>query len=78
MEQLEHSIGKRSQSDKILAYMQNGGAITAALAVDLFNCYRLAARIADIRQRGYIVKTQYRSTPNGGRYAVYSMSEGDE
>lgn len=66
---------RNSQTDKILAFMQNGGAITAALAVEMFNCYRLAARIADIRQRGFIVMTQYRKTPSGARYAVYSMPE---
>jgi len=76
MEQLEHSIGKRSQSDRILEALLDGKKLTALDALEMFGCYRLAARIADIRARGYEVMTSYRVTPNGARIAVYRMPEG--
>lgn len=42
-----------THSDKILRHMQTHGSITAAEAIERFGCYRLGARIYDLRQRGH-------------------------
>ena len=41
-----------SQCKKILAYLKEGNGITNAIAVDKFHCYRLAARISDLKKQG--------------------------
>lgn len=45
-----------SQEDMILEYMETHRGITQAEAVEALGCYRLAARIADIRDRGVSVE----------------------
>ena len=42
-----------SQNREILEYLKTGKSITAAEAVRKFGCYRLAARISDLRQAGH-------------------------
>ena len=44
---------KQTQCDMILAYMTTNGTITDSQARDHLGCHRLAARIADLRARGY-------------------------
>jgi len=48
---------KESQNERILAYLKSGKAITQQDAIELFDCYRLSARIADLRKKGYAIKT---------------------
>ena len=75
MEQIKHSINKRSQTDMILEYLLEGNKLTALDALDKFHCFRLGARIWDIRQMGYEVVKQTITTQNGARIAVYSIPE---
>ena len=42
-----------TQTEKILKYMESGKGITQAEAVTEFGCYRLSARISDLRHEGY-------------------------
>ena len=44
-------MGKQSQCDKILRYMKDTGSITPLDALREFGCMRLAARIADIKEK---------------------------
>jgi hypothetical protein len=67
------------QSDKthceyILEYLELFDSITALEAVRAFDCFRLAARISDLRQDGCYIETEY--NPKGKRYAMYSLPEG--
>ena len=41
-----------SQTDKVLDYMEQHGSITQKEAYEAFGCFRLGARIADLRDRG--------------------------
>ena len=47
-------------SDKLraLAYMEEHGSITPMEALDSFGCYRLGARIWDLRRDGYDITTE--------------------
>ncbi len=44
---------KQTQCDMILAFMTTHGSITDGQARDQIGCHRLAARISDLRSRGY-------------------------
>ena len=59
-----------SQGKKILEYLKTGRKLTALDALNMFNCFRLAARIADIRN-DYNIKTEF--SKGKKRYAIYSL-----
>ena len=71
--QMEAAAEKRSQKLQILEYLTAGGELTALEALERFGCFRLAARIADIREMGYEIERSWRDTANGARVAVYKM-----
>lgn len=47
-----------NQTDMVLEYMRDTGSITAMEAVEEFGCYRLSARIADLRKRGIEIQSE--------------------
>jgi len=65
---------KDIQKEKILAYMQKGKGITQKEAVELFGCYRLSARIADLR-KDYAIVTKTESNKGRGYHARYFLAE---
>ena len=71
-----------SQCDRILRHLKDHGSITQAQAMEEYGCLRLAARIADLKNRGYCISA--RTGKGRNRYgettcfAVYSLCrEGD-
>lgn len=66
---------KRTQCDNILAHLKREGRICSFTALRLYKCMRLAARIADLRARGYDITTimRYEIDEDGNpvKYAVY-------
>ena len=60
-----------SQAKKILAYMQAGNRITPIDALNLYGCFRLGARIADLRADGHEIKSEFVTTPTGKRVKAY-------
>lgn len=71
-----------SDCAKILAILQTGRSITSFQAFVEIGCTRLAARIHDLRRRGYnIVKTMIEGTDRNGnpcKYASYKLMEGNQ
>lgn len=64
-----------SHCDKILGYLRyaNGG-ITSWEAIQRFGCTRLAARISELKERGYRIDTQMEQSDDGGtRFARYFL-----
>jgi len=51
---------KKTQSDKILSYLQRGHHISPIQALNKFGCFRLAARIHDLRKKGYNIASESR------------------
>lgn len=51
-----------SQCDKIVDYMKEHDGITQRDAIIAFGCYRLAARIFDLREKGYIIESEREHT----------------
>lgn len=69
----ENHTHAKSQAEKILDYMLSGKAITPIEALDLFGCFRLGARIADIKAKGYLVYSDRITLPNGKKVAQYHL-----
>lgn len=63
-----------SQCNSILAYLQKGNKITPIEALNKFDCFRLSARIAELRKDGYAIKTEIIRKGNK-RFAEYSIEK---
>ena len=70
---------KATQCDKILAYMKLNGSITQAETTHELNTYRLAARISDLKKKGYDITSKMVEEVNKDgervRFARYSLRE---
>ena len=69
----ENGKTSRSQTDLILEWMLAGNSITPLEALSMCGCSRLAARIADIRAKGYLVYSETITLPNGKRVSQYHL-----
>ena len=63
-----------AQSKMIAAHLKAGNTITALEALQKFGCFRLAARIADLRKIGMRIVTSY-TDRDGKRWATYRLKE---
>lgn len=66
-----------TQNEKVLEHMRQHGKISQRDAVK-FGCYRLSARIHDLKAMGQkiITETKYFKTKEGaGHYAEYRLAE---
>ena len=62
----------QTQSDMILAALNGGRSLTAIDALNEFGCFRLAARVADLRGLGHQIETEF-IEHDGKRFASYSL-----
>lgn len=63
-----------SQNATILSQLQAGNSITAKDAMS-FGCYRLAARIKELRERGVAIITLKEKNANGSYHARYVLQQ---
>jgi hypothetical protein len=63
----------KTQKQQIEAYLTKGKSITPMDALTKFGCFRLAARIADLRNDGLNIATKIISK-KGKSYASYSIN----
>ena len=61
-----------SQTDKILAHLKRCGSIEALEALERYGCFRLAARINDLRGAGFLIVTE-RVERKGKTFARYRL-----
>lgn len=64
-----------TQVDAILAHLKAGNRLTPIEALNRFGCFRLAARISDLRKEGNNVLVE-NVTRNGKTFAEYRLDEG--
>ena len=64
---------RQSQTDAILAALQAGRKLTPLDALKDFYCFRLGARIWELKKQGYDIKTEMVKTTSGKRIARYSL-----
>ena len=53
-----------TQCDRILRHMKDYGCITQSDAINEYGCYRLAARINDLRSRGVSIGRRMKNSKN--------------
>lgn len=64
-----------SQRAKILAHLQKGYSVTPISALEKFQCFRLGARIWDLKDKGHQIETDMvDDKKTGKRYASYRLS----
>lgn len=61
-----------SQNEAIKAALLSGRSLTPLDALQDFGCFRLAARVADLRREGMDIECAT-ETKNGKRYARYFL-----
>lgn len=66
-----------SQNSSILAHLERGESISPLQALEKYQCFRLAARIYDLRLKGHSIHQETAYTKERKRYAVYSLNRGD-
>lgn len=64
-----------TQNRQILAHLQSGKRLTGLDALSLFGCFRLGARIYDLKQDGHAINSRSISTENGKRVSEYWIGE---
>lgn len=68
-----------NQTDMILRYLRENGSITQAEAVIEFGCYRLGARIYDLKRAGHSITSETVTAKNRyGKqisFAKYRLSD---
>ncbi len=63
---------KPSQARQILGYMKTtSGIVTPRLALELFGCMRLAARVHELRLDGHNIQKMTVTTGTGKKVAAY-------
>ena len=63
-----------TQNKQVLNFLRTHGSITPLDAMLHINCYRLAARIHDLRGQGHNIKT-VEEAHDGGTHARYELVE---
>jgi len=69
----EKANSKPTQANRILRYLQAGHRLTPLDALELFGCFRLAARVHELRREGWEINERTVETASGKRIAEYSM-----
>lgn len=69
--------GCDSQNNAILAHLERGESISPLEALEKYQCFRLAARIYDLRLKGHSIHQETAYTKERKRYAVYSLNRSD-
>jgi len=69
----------RTQTDAVLDYLKTVGPITQKEAIDAIGCYRLGARVWDLKQRGHAIRTEFVRVPTrygkAAKVARYSLDK---
>lgn len=64
----------KSQNERILLHLQNGQTLTQLEALRMFGCFRLGARIWELKKQGYKVDARI-IEHNGKHISEYSLAE---
>lgn len=68
-------MSTETQNAQILDYLTRGRSITAMEALRLCDCFRLAARIHDLKQAGHVINGMMVDLPNGKRVKRYWLEQ---
>jgi hypothetical protein len=62
-----------TQTELVLAALTKGEKLTPLDALRRFGCFRLGARIWDLKRAGYTISTEIIEVDGGARVARYSL-----
>ncbi|MCK6381854.1 MAG: helix-turn-helix domain-containing protein [Leptospiraceae bacterium] len=62
----------KSQNQKILKHLQSGKSITPIEALNKFGCFRLGARIYDLKKDGWKIESEFQ-TKKGKSFSCYRL-----
>jgi len=65
----------KTQIEHLREHLKAKRSITPLEALGLYGVFRLAARIKELRDKGWDIKTETRRDPNGKTYAAYKLVE---
>jgi len=71
--QAKETHRRPTQAGRILAYLREGNRLTALEALERFGCFRLAARVHELRREGHAIRERTVETRGGKRVAEYSL-----
>jgi len=63
-----------TQTQEIKKYLDSGKSITALEALNRFKCFRLSARINDLKNQGVKISKEWIKTNSGKSVASYSLA----
>lgn len=63
-----------TQLEHLKRHLKSGRSITPLEALGLYGIFRLAARIKELRDKGWDINTDIRNDPNGKIYATYGLA----
>ncbi len=63
----------KSQNEKIRRHLTMGRKITPLQALKMYGCFRLSARIHDLKQKGLRIVSKIVTTKTGKHVAQYSL-----
>jgi hypothetical protein len=63
-----------TQADQILNHLRSGKHITPLEALNRFGCFRLGARIWDLKKAGHEIESEMVTLPNGKQVASYRLA----
>lgn len=66
-----------SHCDQVLSHLKAGNTITPIEALQMFGCFRLAARVCDLREKGHAIHTDI-IKQNGKEFARYRLDQAQE
>ena len=66
---------KTKQTAVVLNWLRTKGELTTREAVTELNIMSLPRRVMELRRAGHDIVTEYRTSPNGARYGVYTLQE---
>jgi hypothetical protein len=69
------SGNKRTQCEYLKEYLEMFGSITPLEALSAFGCFRLSARVSDLRAEGVNIRTTIHKGEKN--YAIYELEEED-
>lgn len=62
-----------TQTNLILEYLKTGKVLTPLEALDMFGCFRLSARIYELKDMGWPIHCERKSLPFGKVVGHYSL-----
>jgi hypothetical protein len=64
-----------TQNQMVLNYLKTGKVLTPIEALDLFGCFRLSARVYELKDKGWPIHCKRKALPLGKVVGHYSMTQ---